>query len=80
MSNALAPAVSRVGNRLAFVTEKFDVNIWRIDLKGQGQKPGLPFRFISSTEVEYIRLFRQTEEDRLHVATLRDGGNLALRK
>jgi eukaryotic-like serine/threonine-protein kinase len=57
VSNALAPAVSRLGNRLAFVTEKYDVNIWRIDLKGQGQKPGLPFRFISSTEVEYYPAF-----------------------
>ena len=52
-SDAIAPAISRLGNRLAFTTEKYDLNIWRIDLKGPGQKPGLPFRFIASTEVEY---------------------------
>ena len=52
-SNAFSPAISRLGNRLAFTTEKEDLNIWRIDLKGTGQKPGLPFKFIASTEVEY---------------------------
>ena len=51
-SNALAPAISRLGNRLAFATEKYDLNIWRVDLKGPGQKPGPPFRFIASTQVE----------------------------
>ena len=49
-SNASAPAISRLGNRLAFATWKYDLNIWRIDLKGPGQKPGLPLRFIASTE------------------------------
>jgi eukaryotic-like serine/threonine-protein kinase len=38
-SNTLAPAISRLGNRLAFTTQKFDLNIWRVDLKGAGQKP-----------------------------------------
>ena len=52
-SGARDPAVARVGNRLAFSSGKFDMNIWRIDLTGPGHKPGLPFRFISSTEVEY---------------------------
>jgi len=47
------PAVSRLGGRLAFSSLKFDINIWRIDLKGPGHKPGLPIRFISSTEPEY---------------------------
>ncbi len=51
-SGAVEPAISRVGNRMAFSSVKFDLNIWRIDLKGPGHKPGLPFRFISSTEVE----------------------------
>jgi serine/threonine protein kinase len=51
-SNAFAPAISRLGNRLAFATVKEDLNIWRIDLKGPGQKPGLPFRFVSSTQLE----------------------------
>ena len=52
VSNAGAPAISRLGNRLAFETGKYDLNIWRIDLNGPGHKPGAPFRFISSTEVE----------------------------
>jgi Tol biopolymer transport system component len=56
-SNAFAPAISRLGNRLAFATLKWDLNIWRIDLKGPGEEPGLPFRFIASTEVEYYPAF-----------------------
>ena len=51
-SNAFAPAISRLGNRLAFATQQSDLNIWRVDLKGAGQKPGVPFRFISSTQTE----------------------------
>ena len=51
-SGALEPAISRVGNRLAFSSVKFDLNIWRIDLRGPGQKPGPPFRLISSTQVD----------------------------
>jgi serine/threonine protein kinase len=52
-SNASSPAISQVGNRLAFATEQYDLNIWRIDLKGPGYKPGPPFQFIASTAVEY---------------------------
>ena len=51
-SNVSVPAISRVGNRLAFATQKVDLNIWRVDLKGAGQKPGVPFRFIASTQTE----------------------------
>jgi Tol biopolymer transport system component len=56
-SDAREPAVSRLGNRLAFASGKFDMNIWRIDLTGPSHKPGLPFRFISSTELEYYPAF-----------------------
>ena len=56
-SNAFAPAISRLGNRLAFASEKYDLNIWRIDLKGPGQKPGLPFRLIASTQIENYPTF-----------------------
>ena len=56
-SNASSPAISRLGNRLAFATERFDLNIWRIDLKGRGQKPGVPFEFIASTQVEWYAAF-----------------------
>jgi serine/threonine protein kinase len=51
-NNAFVPAVSRLGHRLAFVKSRFDLNIWRIDLKGTNQEPSLPFRFIASTELD----------------------------
>jgi eukaryotic-like serine/threonine-protein kinase len=54
---AAQPTISRLGNRLAFAVFQFDLNIWRVDLKGPGQKPGLPFRFIASTQVEYYPAF-----------------------
>lgn len=56
-SDAITPAISRLGNRLAFTTEKFDLNIWRVDLKGPNQKPGPPFRLIASTQVEEYPAF-----------------------
>jgi len=56
-SNTSSPAISRLGNRLALVTEQYDLNIWRVDLKGAGQKPGVPFQFIASTQVEWYPVF-----------------------
>ena len=50
-SGPFEPAISRLGNRLAFATGKYDVNIWRIDLKEPGQEPK-PNRFIASTQDE----------------------------
>jgi Tol biopolymer transport system component len=47
-----APAVSRQGNRLAYVVASFDSNIWRVELHGPGRKPGIPVRIISSTQYE----------------------------
>jgi len=52
VSAPFTPAISQLGNRLAFMTQKEDLNIWRIDLKEPGQKPGLPSRFIASTQAE----------------------------
>jgi Tol biopolymer transport system component/DNA-binding winged helix-turn-helix (wHTH) protein len=49
---ASAPAVSRQGNRLAYVLTKTDANIWRIDLRSRGQNPGIPARLIVSTRGE----------------------------
>jgi len=46
---ASAPAVSRQGNRLAYVVNRTDTNIWRIDLRSPGQNPGIPARLIAST-------------------------------
>ena len=51
-SNASWPAISRLGNRLALATQQNDLNIWRVDLKGWGQNPGLPSRLIASTQEE----------------------------
>jgi Tol biopolymer transport system component len=52
VSAPFTPAISQLGKRLAFMTQKEDLNIWRIDLKEPGQKPGLPSRFIASTQAE----------------------------
>src|SRR5262249_30024972 len=49
-NQALRPAVSRQGRRLAFELARNDYNIWRVDLLGPDRKPGNPFRFISSTQ------------------------------
>ena len=57
VSGTYEPAISRVGNRLAFTTERSDLNIWRVDLKGPDHKPSRPFRFISSTQAEYTPAF-----------------------
>ena len=52
-------------------TSKYDLNIWRVDLKGPGQKPGQPSRFISSTRIEIPGLFTRRSENRLYVGTIR---------
>jgi Tol biopolymer transport system component len=52
-SDVSAPAVSRQGGRLAYTLEKFDTNIWRIDLPGPGGKPPAPAQFLSSTRLDY---------------------------
>ncbi|MCJ7502528.1 MAG: protein kinase [Acidobacteriia bacterium] len=49
---ASAPAVSRQGNRLAYVVNRTDANIWRVDLRSPGQNPGIPARLIASTREE----------------------------
>ena len=51
--NASGPSVSRQGNRLAYVVNRSDTNIWRVDLRGPGGKPGSPAQFISSTKPEW---------------------------
>jgi eukaryotic-like serine/threonine-protein kinase len=47
------PAISRQGNRLAYAVEKFDTNIYGVDLSGPGLNPGIPFKLISSTRMEF---------------------------
>jgi Tol biopolymer transport system component len=51
--NVSAPAISRQGNRLAYVEGTFDTNIWRIELKGAGLRPSAPAQLISSTQAEW---------------------------
>jgi eukaryotic-like serine/threonine-protein kinase len=51
-TNTVAPAVSQLGNRLAFASTKWDLNIWRVDLKAPGQQPGKPTRFVASTQID----------------------------
>jgi serine/threonine protein kinase len=46
------PTISRLGNRLAFEVSQYDLNIWRVDLKGPHKEPSQPIRFISSTQIE----------------------------
>ena len=49
---AAQPTISRLGNRLAFEVFQYDMNIWRVDLKGPSKEPNQPIRFISSTQIE----------------------------
>jgi Tol biopolymer transport system component len=51
-TNTVSPAVSQLGNRLAFASIKWDLNIWRVDLKEPGLQPGKLTRFIASTQIE----------------------------
>jgi Tol biopolymer transport system component len=53
-TDALAPAVSQQGNRLAYVARRSDTNIWRIDLNEPGRGPSVPVLFISSTQAELM--------------------------
>jgi len=50
--NASAPTISRQGNRLAYVVNRDDTNIWRVGLPSPARKPGNPVQFIFSTKVE----------------------------
>ena len=51
-NQALRPAVSRQGKRLAYEVGRYDSNIWRVDLLGPDRKPGNPAQFIFSTQQE----------------------------
>jgi Tol biopolymer transport system component len=46
---ALFPAISRSGTRLAYEREVFDDNVWRLSLSAPGVASGSPTRFIAST-------------------------------
>jgi Tol biopolymer transport system component/predicted Ser/Thr protein kinase len=51
--NATSPAVSRQGNRLAYVSVKYDANIWSVELTKPSGRGGAPSQFISSTRFEH---------------------------
>ena len=51
-ATAVEPTISRLGSRLAFTNIRYDLNIWRVELKGPNKEPGQPIRFIASTQVE----------------------------
>jgi Tol biopolymer transport system component/DNA-binding winged helix-turn-helix (wHTH) protein len=50
--HASQPSISRLGNRLAYVVDRFDTNIWRVTLGAPVGKPARPAPLISSTEPE----------------------------
>jgi len=47
-----AVAISRQGNRLAYMDIKWRASIWRVDLLGPDRTPGVPFALIPSTRIE----------------------------
>jgi Tol biopolymer transport system component len=50
---AYLPAISRIGNRLAYAKQSTpDSNIWRLSLSGPGVASGSPARFITSTRTD----------------------------
>ncbi len=46
------PAISRQGNRLAYVSSRFVADIWRLQIDGRGDEVGPRVKFISSTRVD----------------------------
>jgi len=78
--NAVAPALSRQGNRLAYSVERSDANIWRIDLREPGGKPGAPVRFIASTLVDYCPAYSPDGKRIACVGPVADSCNLGMRR
>ena len=73
-NSASEPAISRVGNRLAFATVKWDLNIWRIDLKGRAKNEACPLgSFLPHSRSGIQPNSARRSKDRLCVATIRDG-------
>ena len=52
--NAMMPAVSREGNRLAFVRNTVaQTNIWRVGVTSPGGQAGVPTKFVSSSRLDF---------------------------
>ncbi len=70
--NAISLAISRSGRRLAYMKERGDSNIWRVDLQDPSRKPGTPFRFISSTRGQWCPAFSPADR-RIAFISIRSG-------
>ncbi len=70
--HAREPTVSRQGNRLAYMVESYDQNIWRVELQGPGRKPGIPVKIISSTQFEVHPAY-SADGKRIAFVSLRSG-------
>jgi serine/threonine protein kinase/dipeptidyl aminopeptidase/acylaminoacyl peptidase len=64
---ACLPALSRRGDRLVFVRQVRDMDIWRMEAPGPDGRAGLPKRLISSTRMDVTPQF---SPDGSHVAFL----------
>ncbi|MFL6353147.1 MAG: protein kinase domain-containing protein [Bryobacteraceae bacterium] len=71
-NNSSTPAISRQLNRLAYVEDKSDTNIWRIDLRDPGSQPSTPVPFIASTRLEVTPAF-SPDGKRIAFASNRSG-------
>ena len=71
---ASEPTISRLGNRLAFSSFQYDLNIWRVDLKGPGKEPSQPVSFIASTKPEVYPAYSR-DGQRIAFMSLRSGAN-----
>jgi serine/threonine protein kinase len=50
-------ALSRHGNRLAYVLPQYRTSIWRVDLRSPSQTPGSPFPLIRSSRSEWAPVY-----------------------
>ncbi len=48
----IAPAVSRLGNRLAYAVGRWETNIWQVNFRTPGLDPGPPSKLIASTRMD----------------------------
>jgi serine/threonine protein kinase len=71
---ATSPAISRQGNRLAYMQGLFDTDIWRVDVPDYGGKAGPPKMLISSTRVDHQAKF-SPDSKRIALVSYRSGNS-----